>query len=191
MPMLYEVITFKNVQEDPKLVVPAWAQARGEADIVALNVVKGKPLLVVRARAIREFLHPVPQEIVEYELYVSKDDSWKPTSRMSKVGRIQFYTSGKGARVSISGIDAELHGMGIGRYLYDTAINDLFDLGYEAVYSDRAVDRSLMAEDLWRRIRRDNPSRVIMTDTVQNHYKVTGYIRRRPVHIRQHVRRSR
>lgn len=201
--MLADILTLRHVQEDPSIATPAWVQSGGkDAEIVSLNVIDGKPLLIVRGQADRPMLReasdtsPKRIKLIEYELFTTPDSRWRKTSRIEKVGRIQVVGEGSTARVALSRIEQFLRGKGVGKYIYKTAINDLRDMGYTRVYSDRGADRSEAAERVWRSIARDNPSSVgspgfHSRPDFQDRYMVRGYIRRRPVPLRGHARRVR
>lgn len=164
-------------------------------EIVSLNIIDGTPLLIARN---------VFGVYVNYGLFTTGDKEWSPESRLQDIGNLTFRVwehADREASVSDAYLTKSYRGKGVGKYIYKTAINDLFDRGMKLVTSDTLANQSPDATHIWMSLHRSNPDRVNLRvvpgfeDDPERYrftrWSVTGYIRRRPVYVRRHVRRCR
>jgi len=174
--------------------------------IISLNIISGVPLLIVRTDYLgQEYTSSGETIDIQqhgYRMFTTDDPEWKPTSKLIGVGDIRFsasdtddddyaHPSTSNTRVTWSEIAEELRSKGIGKYIYKTAINDQFDLGYSFVNSDTTEQQSEQADFIWQSIHLSNPERVDLPwPDESRRYTAIGYIQRRPpVHVHGHRRR--
>lgn len=105
-------------------------------------------------------------------------------SEGKEIGLMLVDIAGGSAFVQDVRIDEEERGIGLGKFLYKTAINDLQRWGMN-LQSD--TERSVEAWHIWESLKRGNPD-AVHYDERRDRYLATDTVRRRPVRVRQYRR---
>jgi ribosomal protein S18 acetylase RimI-like enzyme len=125
-------------------------------------------------------------------------DKPTPKSELAVAGAILLGNEGMNMKVDYAALERQYRGIGLGRAMYRTAINDLVEHRY-IVASDVASDRSEAAEGVWRSLARSNPEAIMAIsewgddlsepDEMPDQYWAWKFVERRPVRVR-HYRRT-
>ena len=93
-----------------------------------------------------------------------------------EIGFMIVDIAGRGAFIQDVGIDEEERGIGLGKFLYKTVINDLQRWGMN-LQSD--TERSVEAWHVWESLKKANPD-VVYYDELHDRYVATDIVHRRP-----------